>query len=91
MEYHSKMNYVERIHAEENQLLSRHEPFSSELVHQLVSTGSKEHKANMERMVDEVRQCIGLGTFGSWPLLSYRGIKPCDYLFTDEEQLPQFK
>ena len=87
-EYHSKRNYVERVHAEENRVLSKHGPFSSKLVHQLVSTGSKD--ANMERMVDEVRQCIGLGTFGSRPLLSYRGIKPCDYLFTDEEQLHTF-
>ena len=35
-EYHSKRNYVERVHATKNEALSKHEPFSSMLVHRFL-------------------------------------------------------
>lgn len=40
-EYHSKCNFVERVHAEENRVLSKHGPFSSSSVHINAVTGSK--------------------------------------------------
>ena len=89
-EYHSKRNYVEPVHAEENRVLSKHGPFRSRVLYPQATPGSKEHKSNMERMADDVRACIIEGSFGSRPLRAYRGIKPCDYVFTDEKQLQTF-
>lgn len=40
--YHSKHNIVERIHAEENRVLSKHGPFDSKQMHPLAPTGTKE-------------------------------------------------
>ena len=51
---HSKRNYVERVHAEENRVLSKHGPFSSKLLYPSASPGSKEHKANMENMTEKI-------------------------------------
>ena len=89
-EYHSKRNYVERDHAEENRVLSKHGPFNSSVAYPIASPGSKEHHINMERMADDVRQCISHGSFGSKPLLAYRGIKLQDFVFTDEKVLQTF-
>ena len=46
-EYHSKRNYVERVHAEENRVLSKHRPFSSTYVHKKATVGSLQHKENI--------------------------------------------
>ena len=89
-EYHSKRNYVESVHAEENRVLSKHGPFNSTVAYPIASPGSKEHHINMERMADDVRQCISHGSFGSKPLLAYRGIKLEDFVFTDEKVLQTF-
>ncbi len=89
-EYHSKRNYVERVHAEENRVLSKHGPFTSKCLHPSASTGSNEHRENMEHMASEVTQCLNRATFGGKPLLCYRGIKDCDFLFDDEENLHTF-
>ena len=43
-EYHSKRNFVERVHAEP---LYKH-----------VTVGSKEHKENMEAVAEEAPRCI---------------------------------
>ena len=42
-EYHRKRkrNYVERVHAEENRVLSKHRPFKSNCVHPNATTGSQ--------------------------------------------------
>ena len=89
-EYHSKRNYVEWVHAEENRVLSKHGPFSSTLVYSTASLGTKEHYANMERMANEIEHCIQTATFGSKPFFAYRGIKPKDFVFTDETELQTF-
>ena len=47
-DYHSKRNFVEGVHAEENKALSKHGPFSAD-THLTVTVGSAEHKENMER------------------------------------------
>ena len=88
-EYHSKRNFVERVHAEENRVLSKHGPFSK-VVYPKASTGSKEHRANMERMTKEIRGCIIQGSFGGRPLHAFRGVKHCNFIFTDQNELHTF-
>ena len=62
-EYHSKRNFVERVHAEENRVLSKYGPFRNDCVHKNVIPGSKEHKENMEYMANEVRHCLLQASF----------------------------
>ena len=76
-EYHSKRNYVERVHAEENLELSKHGPFSSKAIHEHASIGSKQHKENLEHMAEEVRKCISQGS------KNVLGVTPADHVFTD--------
>lgn len=68
-EYNSKRNFVERVHAEENRVLSKHGPFSSKPIHDHAIPGSKEHVENMESVAEGVRRCIIQGSFGGKPLL----------------------
>ena len=89
-EYHSKRNFVERVHAEENRMLSKHGPFSSKPIHQNASVGSTEHLENMESVAEEVRKCITQGSFGGKQLLCYRGIKQNEYIFDDEKEMQDF-
>lgn len=89
-EYHSKRNFVERVHAEENRVLSAHGPFQSNTIHEQATTGSNQHHENMEAMPVEVQKCLNKATFGGNPLLSYRGIKPDQFLFNDEHPLQDF-
>ena len=89
-EYHSKRNFVERAHAEENRVLARHGPFKSNAVYERVVAGTKEHKDNMEHMAEEVRKCLIEGSFGGNPLMCYRGVKENNRLFVDEEELQSF-
>ena len=89
-EYHSKRNYVERVHAEENRVLSSHGPFSSKIPNKHATPGTPEHKQNMESMVDEVKKCIAQGSFGGNQLLAFRGVKCEDFVFSDQEQLQRF-
>lgn len=49
-EYHSKRNYVERVHAEENRVLSQHGPFKSNKVYPSARLGTEHHRANIEAM-----------------------------------------
>ncbi len=46
-EYHSKRNFVERAHAEENRVLAAHGPFRSDSRHKYAVAGSHEHYENM--------------------------------------------
>ena len=63
-EYHSKCNFVERVHAEENRVLSAHGPFQRKSVHPQAAVGSNEHRENVEAMAEEVKKCISQATFG---------------------------
>ena len=58
-EYHSKRNFVKRVHAEENHVLSKHSPFDSKPLHKRATAGSKEHAENMESVAEEVRKFRG--------------------------------
>ena len=89
-EYNSKRNYVERVHAEENRVLSKHGPFSSKVPHTQVTPGTLEHRENMENMAEEVRKCVSEGSFGTAPLLAFRGIKCDEFVFDDQEELQTF-
>lgn len=89
-EYNSKRNFVERVHAEENRVLSKHGPFNSKAVHGQAAAGSKEHLENMEHMAEAVRSCISQGSFGSKSLLAFRNIKPTEFIFNDEQTLQKF-
>ena len=48
-EYHSKRNFVERIHVEENRTLSKHGPFDSRQVQSLASPGKKNTRSILKR------------------------------------------
>ena len=89
-EYHSKRNFVERVHAEENRVLSAHGPFQSKSVHRQAAVGTNEHLENMEAMAEEVKKCISQATFGGNPLLCYRGVKADQLVFNDEDGLQNF-
>lgn len=88
-EYLSERNYVERVHAVENNLLSAHGPFNSKQVHAVCEAGSEEHKANMEKMAEDVVTCLNKGSFGERPLMCFRGIAD-QMLFDDEDVLKTF-
>ena len=89
-EYHSKRNFVERVHSVENFALSRHGPFSSRMLHQDSPPGSREHKENMEAMAGEVQQCLNSCQYSEKPLQSFRGIPVENFIFNDEENLKTF-
>ena len=89
-EYHSKRNFVERVHAEENRVLSKHGPFSSHTVHKNVVIGSREHRENIENMAEDVINCIKTAQFGKKPLLCSRGVKQSDFIFDDESTMHSF-
>ena len=90
-EYLSKRNPLERVHAAENSALSSHGPFSSKMVHENASPGSKQHQENMESMAGEVIQCIGKGMYNKETIQCFRGIGSEEkYIFRDEEGLKSF-
>ena len=45
---------MERVHAEENRVLSSHGPFSCKMVHTNYAYGSDQHRENIEAMASEV-------------------------------------
>jgi hypothetical protein len=87
-EYHSKRNFVERVHAAENEVLSR-DRFSSKLVHEKAEPGSREHKENMEEMACRVEKCIQQAKFNGKFLQVFRGVAD-NIVFDDEERLQTF-
>ena len=89
-EYHSKRNFVERVHAAENRALSSYGPFKNNAVYNTCTVGSTEHKSNMEHMAQEVRQCLLHASFGQRQLQCFRGVQKKDYVFDDEEKMDTF-
>ena len=59
-EYHSKRNFVERIHAVGDKLLARYGPFSSNGIHSdaNIVPCSQKHIENMENMSETVINCL---------------------------------
>ena len=91
-EYHSKRNFVERIHAVEDKLLARHGPFSSNGIHSDVNIvpGSQKHIENMENMSETVINCLQQGRFDDHPLSAFRGVTNSLHIFNDELHLKTF-
>ncbi|CAB3983432.1 zinc finger MYM-type 1-like [Paramuricea clavata] len=91
-EYHSKRNFVERVHAIEDEALSRHGPFTANKIFndRSIHPGSEKHIANMEEMVKDVSSCLQQAKFGGKSLEACRGIKDSDYIFSDENKQKQF-
>jgi len=71
-EYHSKRNFVERVHSQENNVLSKASKFNSHSVYEKAKIGSKEHRENMESALEEMRKRKRLlhASFGGRPLMS---------------------
>ena len=88
--YHSKRNYVERAHAEENRALLQHGPFKSDKVYPSAKLATENHKANIEAMAMEVKECLLGARFGGRGFQCYRGIKPSEYIFNDKQALHTF-
>ena len=78
---------MERVHAVENAVLSKHGPFSSTLVHYLCKAGGKMYHENMEAMAKEVAGCLSHGNFGGKMFSSLRGVKDDEYVFDDEADM----
>ena len=90
-EYLSKRNFVERVHAAENNSLSSHGPFCSKTIHENAPPGSQEHKENMESMAGEVIKCISKGVYNKETIKCFRGIGSEEkFIFRDEEGLKLF-
>ncbi len=91
-EYHSKRNFVERVHVAEDKLLARHGPFTSNGIHNDadILPGSQKHGGNMEKMCELVDNCLRQGSFDGNPLEVFCGVQKNALLFNDEEQLKSF-
>ena len=89
-EYHSKRNFAERPHAAANEVLSRHGAFSSSLIHENATTGSNEHRENMEEMAKNVQNCLSQARFGGHFIKAVRGVIENEQIFNDERELKQF-
>ncbi len=87
-EYHSKRNFVERVHAAENEALSK-TVFRSNSVHEKTDAGSKEHKENMEKMACDVKECIEQANFNGRHVEVHRGVFD-DMVFDDDDELKRF-
>lgn len=71
--------------------MSDHGPFSSKMVHAVAAPGSKEHNENMERMAQDVVDCIRKGIFNKEPIKCFRGVgSEENYIFRDENELKSF-
>ena len=71
-EYHSKRNFVERVHAAENEVLSRHGPFSSKQKYPNATVGTSAHRENIEEMAEDGTVCLKQARFDGHSLTSVR-------------------
>lgn len=88
-EYHSKRNFVERVHSAENAVLSGHGPFSSDQLHKNAEIGSSLHRENMKCMANDVIDCLKSAKFNGHNLITKRGDTVNCY-FDDEDKLKRF-
>ena len=73
-EHHSKRNFVERVHASENLALSQQGAFNSKQFHLKAEVGNAQHLENMEKMADNVKECLAQARFARRFLQCFRGI-----------------
>ncbi len=77
-EYHYKRNFVESVHAVENEALPKHGPLNSHQVHGRAKAGggSPEHKENMPAMAKDTESCLNSGVlYNKQPLHAFQSIK----------------
>ena len=86
-EYHSKRYFVERAHAKENWMLSKHRQFRHKSIRKTDTPGSQQHMENMEHVASEVIQCISQGSFGRSSILRFRGVQQENSVFFNKEKL----
>ena len=55
-----------------------------------LTVSSKEHIENMESVAEEVQRTIRQGSFEGHQLLCYRGVRPSEFLFSDEKEVNDF-
>ena len=79
---------MERVHAAENEALSRHGAFSSKKIHPHADPHSEEDMENMEAMAGEVMDCLSFARFGGRYSECFRGVK--EAIFDDEDRLKEF-
>jgi len=90
-EYHSKRNFVERVHPQVNRALSAHGAFSShEKYPDAREPGKSGHLENMEHMAAEVIDCVKSAKFGGKYIETYRGLKEEERIFVDEKNVSEF-
>ena len=90
-EYNSKRNFVERVHAVENEALSKHGPFDAHQIHQTGKTGSLEHRQNITAMAEEIQTCLNSGVlYHGKPLEAFRATCDSNFVFDDEKELKNF-
>ena len=90
-EYNSKRNFVERVHPQTNKVLAAHGAFSSHVIHPGVKgPGKPEHQENMEKMAEDVIDCLKSAKFGGQYIEVYRGLKEDNWIFNDEANLKKF-
>ena len=90
VEYHSKRNPVEQVHAVENRALSN-EVFTSTCVYAEYEKGDKRHLENMEFMANKDKTCLEKVQYGGRPIHTQRGIgKDENFVFNDKETTVQF-
>ncbi|KXJ18944.1 hypothetical protein AC249_AIPGENE25645 [Exaiptasia diaphana] len=88
-EYHSKRNFVERVHAVHNTALS-YDVFKSNRIHSNYSPGDSNHKANMEAMASDVKSCLDHTQYGGKPCVVQRGSDETEFMFKDGLELENF-
>ena len=89
-EYNSKRNFVERVHAVENEALYKHGRFDSHQIHQTGKTGSLVHKQNITAMA-EIQTCLNSGVlYHGKPLEAFRATCDSNFVFDDEKELKNF-
>ena len=90
-EYNSKRNFVERVHPQVNKALSAHGAFSSHAIHPDVrGPGKPEHIENIEKMAEDVIDCLKWAKFGEKFIEVYRGLKEDNWIFNDEADVKKF-
>ena len=82
-EYHSKQNFVERVHESENLA------FNSKQIHPKAEAGNAQHLENMEKMADDVKDCLAQARFAGRLLQCFREIGRGG-IFNNEERLKEF-
>ena len=74
---------------QENTALSRHGAFDRKQIHPSPPPGTEEHLENMEKMAEDVKNCLSQARFAGKFMECYRGIGG-NGIFNDEERLKEF-